>query len=121
MPTTDWWTRLFAAIDGKNTPEFLDFLTEDAEFRFANLPGAHGRTAIAAAVDAFFASIADSRHSMLRNWQDSTSAVCQGEVEYTRHDGGRVSLPFVNVFEMDGERVRRYLIYIDVGPLYAPA
>jgi limonene-1,2-epoxide hydrolase len=121
MLSPDWWTRLFAAIDGKNTPGFLGFLTDDAEFRFANLPGAHGHSAIAAAVDAFFASIAGSRHRMLRNWQDASSAVCQGEVEYTRLDGGRVTLPFVNVFEMQGERVRRYLIYIDAGPLYAAA
>jgi limonene-1,2-epoxide hydrolase len=119
MPSPDWWSRLFAAIDDKNTAGFLGFLTEDAEFRFANLPGAHGQASIGAAVDAFFASIAASRHTLLRNWQDATSAVCQGEVEYTRHDGGRVTLPFVNVFEMDGERVRRYLIYIDVAPLYA--
>ena len=121
MRSPDWWARLFAAIDGKHTTDFLGFLTRDAEFRFANVPGAHGHVAIAAAVDAFFASIAGSRHTLLRTWQDSTSAVCQGEVEYTRLDGARLTLPFVNVFEMEGERVRRYLVYIDVGPVYAPA
>ena len=121
MPSPDWWSRLFAAVDSKNTAAFLGFLTDDAEFRFANLPGAHGHAAIGAAVDAFFASIAASRHTLLRSWQDASSAVCQGEVEYTRHDGRRLTLPFVNVFEMHGERVRRYLIYIDAGPLYAAA
>ena len=34
MHSQDWWKSLFASIDSKDTAGFLDFLTEDAEFRF---------------------------------------------------------------------------------------
>ena len=49
MHSKDWWNSLFAAIDGKDTAAFLSFLTEDAEFRFANNPPAVGHAAVGAA------------------------------------------------------------------------
>lgn len=121
MPTDDWWNGLFATIDARNTAGFLGFLTADAEFRFGNSPSVFGHEAIRAGVDGFFGSIAGCRHRALRTWGDETSAVCQGEVTYTRLDGRTVTLPFVNVFEMRGDRVSRYLIYNDLAPLFAPA
>ena len=47
--------------------------------------------------------------------------VSQGVVTYTRLDGGKVTVPFVNVFSMQGKLVQDYLIYVDNTPLYAPA
>lgn len=119
MPTREWWNRLFESIDSKNTQGFLDFLTGDAEFRFGSAPGVHGREAIAAAVNGFFGAIAASRHRMIRSWEDADSAVCEGEVTYTRLDGSKVALPFTNVFYLRDGKVARYLIYIDQSPLFA--
>jgi ketosteroid isomerase-like protein len=121
MPTQDWWNALFAAIDGRDTPAFLGFLTDDAEFRFGSHPSAHGRDAIGEAVAGFFGMIGGCSHRQVRTWQDGAHVACQGEVTYTRLDGSRVTLPFVNVFEMRGDKVARYLIYNDLAPLFAPA
>lgn len=121
MPTRDWWSGLFATIDARDADGFVAHLTDDAEFRFANHPPAHGRSAIRAVVDGFFGTIGGCRHRLIRTWEDGADVVCQGEVTYTRLDGGLVTVPFVNVFEMRGERVARYLIYNDVTPVYAPA
>jgi hypothetical protein len=41
-----------------------------------------------------------------------------GEVTYTRHDGSRLSVPFANIFKLDGTRVREYLVFADVSPLW---
>ena len=120
MHNQDWWKSLFASIDGKDTAGFLDFLTEDAEFRFANSPAAMGREAIGAAVSGFFGAIAASRHLVHRTWEDADSAVCQGDVTYTRLDGRAITVPFVNVFYFRGDRIARYLIHIDLAPLFAP-
>jgi ketosteroid isomerase-like protein len=119
VPTRDWWDRLFASIDGKDTAGFLGFLTEDGEFRFGSSPSVHGHADIGAAVDAFFGMIAASRHRMIRSWEDAGSAVCEGEVTYTRPDGKQVTLPFTNVFDLRDGKVARYLIYIDQSPLFA--
>lgn len=120
MHGKDWWNSLLASIDGKDLAGFLDFVTDDAEFRFANSPPVTGREAIGAAVGGFFDSIRSSRHVAHRTWEDSDSAVCQGDVTYTRLDGREVTVPFVNVFYFRGDRIARYLIHIDLAPLFAP-
>lgn len=120
MPDRNWWESVFATIDGKDVPGFLAFLTADAEFRFANSPSAHGHEAIAAVVGGFLGAIGGSRHRLIRAWQDDASAVCEGEVTYTRLDGSTLTLPFVNVFYLRDGKVARYLIFIDNSALFAP-
>jgi limonene-1,2-epoxide hydrolase len=110
---------LFASIDAKDTTNFLGFLTEDAVFRFGSAPVVQGQAAIRLAVDGFFDSIAGSSHKMNKPLRDGSRLVCEGEVTYRRHDGTEVTLPFTNVFELDGELISHYKIYIDITPLYA--
>jgi len=119
MPDKTWWQDLFAAIDAKDVPAFLDFLTPDAEFRFANAPAVKGHEAVGAVVRGFLNAIGGSRHRLVRSWQDDETAVCEGEVAYTRHDGSMLTIPFVNVFYMRDGKVARYLIYIDNTALFA--
>ncbi len=109
---------LFAAIDAKDTDRFLGFLTDEATFRFGSAPAVRGRSAIRAAVDGFFKSIAASHHTLSQTVRDGDVMVCEGEVTYTRHDGSQLSLPFANVFELDGGIISAYKIYVDAGPLY---
>jgi limonene-1,2-epoxide hydrolase len=40
-------------------------------------------------------------------------------VIYTRHDGSVVTFPFANVFELRGEKIAAYRIYIDNSSLFA--
>ena len=110
---------LFDAIDAMNVDRFVGFLTEDAEFRFGSAPSVRGRKAIAEGVQAFFASIAGLSHRVSRVWRDGDAVVCEGEVRYQRHNGSDIVIPFVDVFEYQGQLISRYLIYIDIGPLYA--
>jgi ketosteroid isomerase-like protein len=115
-----WWERLFASVDAGDAAGFVGFLTPDAEFRFGSAPPIVGIPAISAAVTAFFAAIGSSRHRLLRTWDAPASAVCEGEVTYTRHDGSVVSFPFANVFELRGDKIAAYRIYIDHSALFAP-
>ena len=78
-----------------------------------------GREAIQAAVDGFLGSIDSLSHSIDRTVRDGDVLFCAGEVTYRRHDGTEIELPFVNVFEYDGDLIDHYKIYIDIGPLYA--
>ena len=50
MPSRDWWSSLFATIDGKRSQEFAEFLTSDGEFRFGGQPAVHGQANVAAYV-----------------------------------------------------------------------
>ena len=110
---------LFAAIDNKDVDAFVGFLTEDGTFRFGSGPAAVGREAIAGAVSGFFDTIAGLQHRIDMAMREGDTLVCEGEVTYTRHDGSEIPLPFADVFEMDGELIAAYKIYMDIGPLYA--
>lgn len=110
---------LFAAIDAMDTPGFLAMLTPSAVFRFGSSPAVHGKDAIGSAVDQFFATIAGIRHDVARQIDDGPILACEGAVTYTRHDATEITLPFANVFELDGDLICGYRVYVDIGPLYA--
>ena len=110
---------LFAAIDARDTPSFMQFLGEDATFQFGSAEPAQGHAAIAAAVDGFFASIAGVSHNIDKTLSDASTIVCEGKVTYVRHDGSNVTLPFANVFDVADDLIDKYKIYIDIAPLYA--
>ena len=110
---------LFAAIDAKNTEAFLAYLAEEAVFRFGSAPETAGHESIRDGVNGFFASIAGSSHAIGNVVDSDTTLFCEGEVTYERHNGTEITLPFANVFELDGERISHYKIYIDIAPLYA--
>ena len=109
---------LFAAIDRKDTEAFVGCLTPDALFRFGSAPGVTGRDAVAAAVGGFFDSIAGLSHTVHKTLWDGTTQFCAGEVTYERHDGSTLTVPFVDVFEYDGDLISEYKIYIDIGELH---
>ena len=110
---------LFAAIDRKDTNAFAAYLAEDGTFRFGSAAPVHGRAAIAEAVGEFFESIAALSHELNLFLVEGSTIVCEGETTYTRHDGSTVTVPFVDVFDMDGDLIRNYKIYADISPLYA--
>ena len=114
-----WLDDLFTSIDGKDTESFLGFLTDDAVFRFGSAPAVQGAATIRAAVDGFFGTIKGSTHSLNNTLAEGSVLVCEGEVTYQRMDDSAVTLPFTNVFELDGDRISDYKIYIDIAPLYA--
>lgn len=109
---------LFKAVDAKDTERFLGFLTDEASFRFGSAPTVQGTEAIRNAVDGFFSTIAGCHHVLARIIAQDGVVFCEGEVTYSRHNGTEISLPFANVFEMDGELISAYKIYADAGPLY---
>lgn len=117
----DWIAELFSAIDRKDADAFAGYVTEDARFAFGNLPAVAGRAAIRDFVAGFFASIRAVSHQVPDAWQAGDTVVCRGEVSYTRHDGSILTVPFANVFRMDGDKVRDYRIYMDASALYTAA
>jgi ketosteroid isomerase-like protein len=116
-----WWERLFKTIDAGDAAGFVDFLTPDAQFRFGNAPMIQGTREIGIAVTGFFGAIKSSQHRLVESWCAAESAGCEGEVAYTRHDGSVVTFPFANVFQLRGEKVSSYRIYIDISTLFSPA
>lgn len=121
MDNTAFVRRVFDSVDGKDTKGFLSFFDKDAQFRFGSAPAVTGKEAIGEAVDDFFTSIKGLRHEILETWSDAGTVICQGQATYTRIDDSKVTLPFVTIWRMRGERIKEYLIYVDIQPLYSAA
>lgn len=119
LPNPYWWERLFRTIDACDAAGFVGFLTPDAQFRFGNAPMIQGAREIGAAVTGFFGTIRSSQHRLVASWCTGESAGCEGEVTYTRHDGSVVTFPFANIFQLRGEKISSYRIYIDTSTLFS--
>jgi hypothetical protein len=118
MATPAFVPALFKSIDDMDAARFAEFITPDGTFRFGNNPPAVGRAQITTAVGGFFGALGGLAHTIHGVWSADGRVFVQGEVVYTRKDGTSVTLPFFDLFEMDGEAIRTFLVYADVTPIW---
>jgi hypothetical protein len=117
MPNPDF-SVLFNGIDAKDHVLFGTFLTDDAQFRFANHPAVVGKDTIVNFLEGWFHSIAAIKHSDLVVREGDGFVLTEGTVTYTRHSGSTLTVPFANVFNMVDGKIKDYLIYVDNSTLY---
>lgn len=113
MTTQVRLAEVFRAIDRKDPDAFVSHLTDDAVFRHGSQEPVKGKEAIRAAIAAFFDTVESLHHRLIDTWHDEGSLVMQGEVTYMTKDQREVTIPFVNVFRLEGDLISEYLIYID--------
>ena len=114
-----WVDRLFGTVDAMDSKKFVSFLTEDARFKFGNADAVEGKEKIEQAVAGFFGTIGGLHHDVLNVWEHPGVVVTELKVTYTRKDGRKVAVPCVNVFGMQGDKIKEYKIFIDISPVYA--
>lgn len=117
--TQEWLNGLADTIDSQNAKKFSEYITENGSFRFGNQPEVTGRKAIEDYVAAFFGMIKGSKHQTVNFWDTGDDIIWEAKVTYTRMDDKKVEVNFTNVFNMKGDLVDRYKIYIDNTPLFA--
>ncbi|WP_455201157.1 nuclear transport factor 2 family protein [Kaarinaea lacus] len=118
MSDNNWINQLFQSIDSKDSDAFLTFLAEDVFFRFGNAEPIHGKNNAGNVVRGFFESIKALQHDISETCSVDDSVICHGFVTYTKHDGSPLTVPFANIFKMEDEKIKEYLIYVDVSELY---
>ena len=121
MRRDDWIKQLFQSIDDRDADAFLAFVSDDVLFRFGNAEPVNGKAVVGNVVRGFFESIKALCHDVLEIWEQQDAVICHGIVTYTRHDSTTLRVPFANIFKLDGDLIREYLIYVDVSELYNPA
>jgi uncharacterized protein (TIGR02246 family) len=111
--------RIVAAAQAADAAAFVALLTPDVTFRLGSSPELRGREAVRAAVRQLFDSVGRIRHTTQRLAIDGNRIFLQADVEFARKQGGTVTLPYVNVLTVEsGELIGRYLIHIDIAPLF---
>jgi len=119
LKDADWVGRVFTSVDAMDVEAFLNFFEDDGQFRFGNAPAVTGKEAIGRTVDGFFKSIGGLQHEILETWFEAEAVISRGDATYTRTEGSEIKLPFVTVWKLGGERIREYLIYMDINPLFS--
>lgn len=120
MTIPAWIQSFYQTVDRMDAQGFAERFAEDATFKFANNEPVRGRPAIAGLADSIFKSIKGIAHRAVNVWEHPTATLFEGIVTYTRHDDSQVSIPFMAVYEMRGELVQNYRVYIDATPLHNP-
>lgn len=119
MSGVSWVKRLFQSIDNKDTKSFITFIADDIFFRFGNAEPIHGKNNVENVIKGFFESIKALQHDISETWSQGDTVICHGFVTYTRHDSSTLTVPFANIFKMDGAVISEYLIYVDISELYS--
>ena len=126
MKTVDsdltWAKALFAIVDDGTPEEFAALLTEDAVLRFGNADPVSGRDNIRQMSKEFRESLAGLHHDVLSAGRIGDTVMAELAVTYVRHDGQTVTLPCANAFDVtDDGLIKRYQIYMDIAPVFAPS
>jgi ketosteroid isomerase-like protein len=109
---------MYRTIDSMDTNGLVNLMTEDAIFRFANLPAVEGKQNIAAFLRGFFQSIKAISHSALEYWNTGNVWFVSGQVSYTRLDNSVLQVPFAVLLKMEAEFIKEFLIFVDNSALY---
>lgn len=109
---------VFNAIDSFDSDKFVSYMTDDAAFRFGNMPAVEGKENIREFVAGFFKSIKGIKHDQMEIWEADGVKLMNGRVTYTRHDDSLLSVFFANTFKMKGDKIKDYFIFVDTSELY---
>ena len=110
---------MFKRVDAMDVDGYLRCLTDDVNFQFGSAPEARGKAAVRDVLVPFYASIAGLKHTLTGFWESGDTAIVRLEVEYSRNNGSKVTLPCANIFQYRDGLIADYRIYMDISPVYA--
>jgi ketosteroid isomerase-like protein len=109
---------LCASIDTMDPSKFVEFLDEDAVFRFGNGDPVCGRTAVREYVAHFFTNIQSIRHVPLRVHHAGDFTIVEMQVSYVDQWGRPLSVPVCVVMRSAKGKIDEYFIYTDNHELF---
>jgi hypothetical protein len=109
--------KMFESFD---VPGFLGCLTDDAVYRFGNYPAATGKEAIAATIKAsHLDQITRIAFDIKSTHEQGDAVVVELAINYTMVGGKVITLPCLDIFRFDGDKVKAMLVFMDASPLFA--
>jgi ketosteroid isomerase-like protein len=118
MTSNQFILDMYKAIDAKSPTGMCKFVTDDATFRFANMPALEGKSNIITFLDGFFQSIKAIRHTDIETWNSGNAWFVSGNVAYTRYNDSELKVPFGVLLKMRETLIKDYLIFVDASELY---
>lgn len=116
-PHRDLIARLYTAVDDMDPAAVGAMVAEDVRFQLGNFDPILGKPGFLAANEAFFGTIQGMQHTVTGLWSDAETAICSGDVFYTRKDGTHHSVPFSSILRVQDGVIADYNVYVDVSGL----
>ena len=119
-------TSFYAALAALDATALAKHFTEDVAFTFANMPTVSGRAAAEAFNAGFFSMIASMNHVVHDAWRvvdakGTHTLIAEGTATATRKDGSSITVPFMDVFRMNGELACDVRAHSDTSALFPAA
>jgi hypothetical protein len=114
-----WFVEYYDDVDHMRLDDWIARHTDDVVVTFGNSPAAHGKEEVARNIGGFFSSIGGLKHHFVNDWQVDDTTLLEMNVQYTRLDGGEVTVPSLTILHRDGELVDSIRIFIDLAPVFA--
>jgi len=111
--------RLFGAVERADLDAYLACFNEGAEYRAANYPAVYGKEAIrefAMKMAPYFEKVA---HTVKDSWQIGETIVAEMELVYYRRDGKVITVPCVDIIQLENGKVKSLHAYLDAAPAFA--
>ena len=115
----DWVVDLFRIIDAMDTDAFVDFLTDEAVFVYGSGDSVTGKENIKSFLAVFYGNLTGIVHRITGVWECDETTFVQTKCTYTMKDGRDITIPALNLFNMEGHLIKDYLIYADPMPMLA--
>ena len=113
MEVSGWVNNLFRTLDAGDIDGFVRFLSDRPLFRMGSSQPLEGRETVRAGVSGFLSSIKSMKHSLSDTLVSGDTVVVHGIVTYTRLDESELVVPFANIFYLEDEKIRDYLVFVD--------
>lgn len=117
VSTVQHLLKMFESFD---VPGFLDHLTDDAVYRFGNYPAASGKVAIESSIKASHMDQITGISFLIKStYEKEDTVVVELDVNYAMVSGKVITLPCLDIFRFDGDKVKAMLVFMDASPLFA--
>jgi ketosteroid isomerase-like protein len=111
--------RMFAAVESKDLDTYLMCFTEDAEYKAGNYPPVYGRAAIRDFAGQIMPYFNQVEHKIKNKWHNGNTIISEMDLIYYRKDGKVVTVPCVDIVEIENGMVKSLRAHLDAAPAFA--
>lgn len=111
--------RLFDAVERKDVDAYVTCFMQDAEYRAGNLPAVFGHDGIREFAHRVIPYFDRVDHIVKNHWQNGDTIISEMDLVYHRKDGKVVSVPCVDIIQVENGKVKSLRAYLDATPAFA--
>lgn len=111
--------RLFSTVERKDVDGYLACFTEDAEYKAGNFPAVYGHNGIREFAGGIIPYFNQVEHKVKNRWQNGDTIISEMDLVYHRKDGKVVTVPCVDIVQVENGKVKSLRAYLDATPAFA--